>query len=341
MNQTLAPVLAPPLLLAVDGSASARSAQQMIRPIAELLQAHHRSNPSVLTVVTVQPRVSRRGRRENHKAQRELGQTATIVSAQAAHESTLAVENLTALVREDFAVGFPLTVEVRQGRPVTEILNCARSLQAGLIAVGHRGVGGMRELMLGSVSTAIARYAPCSVLVARTPPKAIAPGWQHVLVVVDDAIATRHALALVRQFADAGIQRVTLLHVQSPVNANYLVGPFVSPNPSWQLSQSLQSAQKEEGENILHQAKATLEHTNLTVQTRLQTGDPGPLLCQVAQEVQANLILLGSDLTRRSLLSPLQAFRGDRPVLRNTRLSVTEDYVIHYAPCAVLLCRAN
>ncbi|HEY9616341.1 MAG TPA: universal stress protein, partial [Microcoleaceae cyanobacterium] len=138
------------------------------------------------------------------------------------------------------------------------------------------------------------------------------------------------------------------------VNKN-LFGAFGSPTLSWQLNQSLQTAQKEQGEQLLRRAKSAFAGTNLDVQTRMQTGDPAPLICQVAQEQGANLIILGSDPTRRSLLSPLQAplqaLRSGRrqaadgePVksrrtLRNTRLSVTEDYVIHYAPCPVLLCR--
>jgi nucleotide-binding universal stress UspA family protein len=173
---------------------------------------------------------------------------------------------------------------------------------------------------------------------------------QHVLVVVDHSMADQQALAITRQLAPAGIQTVTLVYVQPPLNAAYLVAPMVSRTPSWQLNQSLQDAQREEGQQVLQRAVNGLDLPHVTCQTRLHQGDAGPSICQLAQELGANLIIVGSDPTRRSLLSPLQAVRlprrknqppeTNRPVLRNTRLSVTEDYVIHYAPCPVLLCRA-
>lgn len=373
-------VLQPPLLLATDGSTSARVAQALIRPIAELLQPT--SPPErpideqdvVLTVVTVQTRAANRGRRSPKKLQpesnRQIESTTNSTKAEAAtavqnleHQTVggstqtvgLSLEQLTELVQADFSPSFSVSLLVRQGRPATEILNCARTIQAGLIAIGHRGTGGVRELLLGSVSTAIARYAPCSVLLARTHAEAsTTANLRHVLLLVD-AVAAQGAVALIQQLIPAGIQTVTLLHVQAPLNTSYSVTPFISRTSSWQLSRSLQAAQQEQGEQILQRAVAAIAVPGLTVQTRLHTGDAGPGVCHIAAEIGANLIVLGSDPTRRSLLSPFQTIRQSRqstqpnsspvknvrPILRNTRLSVTEDYVIHYAPCPVLLCRAT
>lgn len=360
MSRTSPSVLSPPLLLATDGSESARLAQKMLYPIAELLRSDHSElHISLLMAVSVQPRSTRRAQRlgrkaqpsqETHEKHEQLTEGQTVTTVGVAEISTgMTEEKLAAFIHEDFPSDFPILLQIRQGRPATEILNCARTIQAGLIAVGHRGVGGVRELLLGSVSTAIARYAPCSVLVARShPTQSFQPGLAHVLLVVDQSSSIRQALALVQQLAPAGIQAITLLCIQPPLNAGYLVGPFVSPTPSWQLNQSLQDAQRERSEHLLQRAKAALDLPNVTLHTRLQTGDAGPTICQVAQEQAVNLVILGSDATRRSLLFPLQALRRTQkssgtssPVLRNTRLSITEDYVIHYAPCPVLLCRTS
>ncbi|MBF2026642.1 MAG: universal stress protein [Oscillatoriales cyanobacterium C42_A2020_001] len=375
MTQTLPPVLSPPLLLATDGSASARMAQALVRSIADLLR--HQlgelpvsdsivEHPSVLTVLTVQPRISKPGMRLGKKPTKDLPKnqpkqatevtdfppaSVLTLSEEEQAKAPLTEEGLAELVKLDFPEDFPLTLQVRQGRPATEILNCARTIQAGLIAVGHRGIGGVRELLLGSVSTAIARYAPCSVLVVRTRSENPASiSLNHVLLVVDNSSAVQQAIAVTRQLAAAGIQQMTLLHIQPPLNVSYLVSPFVSRSPSWQLNQSLQDAQREQGELMLQRAQAAIALPDVAIQTRLQIGDPGPTICQVAQDLNINLIILGSDSVRRSLLSPLQAMRASRrnrpasdntPILRNTRLSVTEDYVIHYAPCPVLLCRTS
>jgi len=354
--------ISPPLVLATDGSPSARMAQSLMHAIAALftpVQPNSEHSP-LLTVVTVQPRPPKRSKRATNKDNQPLLAESSKTDSAGANESGntpvprspdgLSLKQLTDLVYSDFPINFPLSLQVRQGRPVTEILNCARSLQAGLIAVGHRGKGGVRELLLGSVSTAIARYAPCSVLVARAlPDQLIEPSLRHALLVVDGSLASPQVLATTRLLVPAGIQMVTLLHVQAPLNAGYMVTPFVSRTSSRQLDQSLQDAQREQGQRILQQAMSAFADSQLNVQTRLHTGDIGPSVCQLAQEIGANLIVLGSDATRRSLLSPLQAMRlprrkqelgESRLVLRNTRLSVTDDYVIHYAPCPVLLCRA-
>lgn len=372
MTPPLSPTLFPPLLLATDGSPSARLAQRLLYPIAQLLKAQVTEDPTdaapglddsaLLIAVTVQPRSSKRGDRFSRKVnsvavatETATPEVTTITPATVATQPpTFALEQLTTLVEGDVPAGLSLSLQVRQGRPATEILNYARTIQAGLIAVGHRGTGGMRELLLGSVSTVIARYAFCSVLVARSSQPAelpITPCLNHVLLLVDGSLASRQAIATVLQLAPIGIERVTLLCVQSPIGVNKnLFGAFGSPTLSWQLNQSLQTAQKEQGEHLLKRAKGALAGIKLDIQTRMQTGDPAPLICQVAQEQGANLIILGSDPTRRSLLSPLQVLRPGkrnlegvpakaRRTLRNTRLSVTEDYVIHYAPCPVLLCR--
>jgi nucleotide-binding universal stress UspA family protein len=170
----------------------------------------------------------------------------------------------------------------------------------------------------------------------------------HLLLVVDNAPLEQQAIAIVHQLLPAGVQRLTLLYVQPPVNVNYLYGPFVTPNPSWQLNRSLQEAQKEAGEHRLRQVKKAIALPDLETQTLLQIGDAGTLICQIAQQYQVDLVVLSGETARQSLLAPLQGLRrqrqqagenSDRRILRNTRLSPTGDHVIHHAPCPVLLCR--
>lgn len=48
---------------------------------------------------------------------------------------------------------------VRDGNPMSVILDVADEFDAGLIVVGSRGVGGYPELLLGSTSTQIAQHA--------------------------------------------------------------------------------------------------------------------------------------------------------------------------------------
>ncbi|HEY6751003.1 MAG TPA: universal stress protein, partial [Rubrobacteraceae bacterium] len=56
---------------------------------------------------------------------------------------------------------------LRLGRPVEEIVILADEIDAGLVVVGSRGLGGIRRLLLGSVSDGVVRHAHCPVLVVR------------------------------------------------------------------------------------------------------------------------------------------------------------------------------
>lgn len=61
--------------------------------------------------------------------------------------------------------GWRVTVEVRIGRPLEEILACARD--ADVVVVGARGVGAVERLLLGSVAEGLCARSPVPVLVAR------------------------------------------------------------------------------------------------------------------------------------------------------------------------------
>ena len=50
------------------------------------------------------------------------------------------------------------------GSPGRTICNVAQSWKADLIVVGRRGLAGLSELLLGSVSNYVLHHAPCSVL---------------------------------------------------------------------------------------------------------------------------------------------------------------------------------
>ena len=68
------------------------------------------------------------------------------------------------------ALGVTPIREMAMGRPERALVAVAKRDDTDLLVVGHRGVGGIRRVLLGSVSEHVAHHAPCSVLVARTAP---------------------------------------------------------------------------------------------------------------------------------------------------------------------------
>jgi nucleotide-binding universal stress UspA family protein len=57
---------------------------------------------------------------------------------------------------------------LRVGRPGEQIVVLAEEIGAGLIVMGNRGLGGLRRLLMGSVSDSVVRHAHCLVLIVRT-----------------------------------------------------------------------------------------------------------------------------------------------------------------------------
>ena len=54
-----------------------------------------------------------------------------------------------------------------EGVPAAEIVALGEDIDAGLIVVGSRGLGGVRRALMGSVSDTVTRHAHCAVLVVR------------------------------------------------------------------------------------------------------------------------------------------------------------------------------
>ncbi|HYG60767.1 MAG TPA: universal stress protein [Symbiobacteriaceae bacterium] len=68
------------------------------------------------------------------------------------------------------ALGLPgdrVATEVQVGEPAEEIVDLARLDGYDMIVIGSRGLSGVREILLGSVSHKVLHMAPCPVLVAR------------------------------------------------------------------------------------------------------------------------------------------------------------------------------
>jgi nucleotide-binding universal stress UspA family protein len=78
------------------------------------------------------------------------------------------------------------------------------------------------------------------------------------------------------------------------------------------------------------EATAALDHTaralGVAVETRVERGVPGAVLCEVADTLGADVVVVGS--------------RG-RGAIRRLVLGSVSNYVVHNAPCPVLVVRAG
>jgi nucleotide-binding universal stress UspA family protein len=73
------------------------------------------------------------------------------------------------IARQLRSAGFNVSTAVEEGDAKSTILDAAKSWHPDLIVMGSHGRTGLNRFLLGSVSEAIARHAPCSVLIVRLP----------------------------------------------------------------------------------------------------------------------------------------------------------------------------
>lgn len=105
--------------------------------------------------------------------------------------------------------GRSATGRVVEGDPCDEIVAAARVWGASLIVLGARGLGAIKELLLGSVSLEVVRRAPCPVLVCKGSARAV----RTVTVALDGSEPARHALQWIARLPLASMQRVQIVGV--------------------------------------------------------------------------------------------------------------------------------
>jgi nucleotide-binding universal stress UspA family protein len=137
------------ILLAVDGSEEALAAARMAMELADRMG----SELHVVHVGEVTPvyHPERRGYLARYEELRE--------------EARRLLEEQVDEVKG--AGGTVTRAHLRMGRPDEEIVVLGEEIGAGLIATGSRGLGGMRRVLMGSVSDSIVRHAHCPVMVVR------------------------------------------------------------------------------------------------------------------------------------------------------------------------------
>jgi nucleotide-binding universal stress UspA family protein len=90
------------------------------------------------------------------------------------------------------------------------IVETARACRADLVAVGSRGLGPYKGILLGSVSNHVAQFAAGSVLVAKTPPKRRA----RLLVALSGAAGDRETVGWLKCLDLSEGSRIHLLKVR-------------------------------------------------------------------------------------------------------------------------------
>ena len=186
---------------------------------------------------------------------------------------------------------FPHRVELRDGHPVDVLLGTADDEHAVLLVMGSRGVGANPAMALGSTSLRVLQAARVPVLVVPDRREGTPPtdgvALRHILVGLDRSEPSFAALELASDVADLLGGSLSVLEVID----------YVPPFP---LERSTAVTGKGE-EQALERAIGLLEAEVRDIRTRgvgvqviVRSGDPAPTLLEIADDVDADLVVLGT-----------------------------------------------
>lgn len=145
------------MLVAVDGSKAAAKALDFALNLAEKLDAE-------IQIVSVVPTVDGLIPSLHHEAPPSTFYASLIYDVEKSVETVLS-ETLKAA--KEKKPKLKISTRLLKGHPADEIVKMTKLEGFDIIVVGSRGLSGVEEIVLGSVSDKIADYATCPVLIVK------------------------------------------------------------------------------------------------------------------------------------------------------------------------------
>jgi nucleotide-binding universal stress UspA family protein len=188
--------------------------------------------------------------------------------------------------------GCDYRVVVRDGPPVDVLLAVAEDEHADLLVVGSRGVGATNPaLALGSTSLRVLQRALAPVLVVPERPEGASDTsgleLRHILVGVDRSEPSLAALELAADIAEATGGSLSVVEVFE------YVPPFPLGPETAATSEGEQHA-LELTSRLLEDEARGIRDRGVWVQVIVRSGEPAPTLLEVAGDVDADLVGVGT-----------------------------------------------
>ena len=178
----------------------------------------------------------------------------------------------------------PVATEVGYGHPARSLIDVAGD--DGLLVVGSRGLGGLRGLLVGSVSQQCAQYAACPVVVVRGDvPGERTARLRRVVVGVDGSEHSVAAARLARAEAELRDAELHVVHAWADTVSGYGGLPWVVPDST--LAEHAEATLRES----LHAAELDAVPGD-RVRAEVRQGIDWDVLLDVAEGV--DLLVVGS-----------------------------------------------
>ena len=203
----------------------------------------------------------------------------------------------------------PSTKHLRIGSPAEVIVATAEEQQADLIVMGARGLGPIKERLLGSVSHRILTLAPCATLIVNGPVKAM----KNILLPLQGL-----------SDAEAAIRFLQLNPFHDPVEITLLT-VLPSTQPPWPVdaaaAEKLEKQALQSARDYIDGVAKRLRAIGYQARGIAVLGTPSAMILQEATNLSSDLILMGTS--------------GRQGVTRFVLGSVSHA-VLHKMPCPVL-----
>ncbi len=203
----------------------------------------------------------------------------------------------------------PTTKQLRIGSPAEMIVATAEEQKADLIVMGARGLGPIKERLLGSVSHRILTLAPCATLIVNGPVKAM----KNILLPLQGL-----------SDAEAAIRFLQLKPFHDPVEITLLT-VLPSTQPPWPVeaaaAETLEKQALESARGYIESVTERLRALGYQAHGLAVLGTPSAMILQEATNLRADLILMGTS--------------GRQGITRFVLGSVSHA-LLHKMPCPVL-----
>ncbi|WP_448596519.1 universal stress protein [Thermoleptolyngbya sp.] len=207
-----------------------------------------------------------------------------------------------------------VTAVLREGEPKDVVLKVADEVDADLIIMGSRGLKRIQSILENSVSQYVFQLASRPMLLVRDD--LYVKKINRIMVAMDRSESAKETLKLAITFLrDMKGGQLVLVHT----------------NPDMKLKPGEIAANPEE-DPVLIPAIAEAKKYGISYKAVAPEGKPGARICQLAEDLNIDLLMLGSPDRRPTIAKGLP----DLDRLLGQSLS---DYVRVYAPCPVLLVR--
>ncbi|MEA5466332.1 universal stress protein [Leptothoe sp. PORK10 BA2] len=211
-----------------------------------------------------------------------------------------------------------VTPMILEGDPKTVVCKVADEIDAELIIMGSRGLSGLKAIFNNSVSQYVFQLSSRPMLLVKDDLYSIRP-IKRILVALDKSDMAKESLRVAISLA-RDIKDSELVFVHTLSNLRNSIDEAINAKP--------------ETDPVLAPAIAEAKRYRINYRCVAPEGKPGQRICQLAEQLSVNLLILGSPDRRPSIAKGLP----DIDRLLGGSLS---DYVRINAPCPVLLTRIS